>query len=111
MLSSIILLRCHRPEGSGFPPVEYLYTIGPGESGERGGHLFRLGSTSYTNFRELRQREVPRIPLLGSRVNKGIERALRAEREAPGGRSPEAYTLLLLLVVGCLVLLTFSTHR
>ena len=25
---------------------------------------------------------------LGSRVNKGIERALRAEREAPGGRSP-----------------------
>src|SRR5215208_5022509 len=71
MLSSIILLCCDGPQGSGFPPVEYLYTIGPGESGERGGHLCRLGSIPYTNFRELRKAEVqlPRIPLPRTSVN------------------------------------------
>src|SRR5918998_6068743 len=44
MLSSIILLTIDGPEESGFPPVEYLYTLGPGESSERGGHLFSLVS-------------------------------------------------------------------
>src|SRR5829696_1579579 len=68
MLSSIILLRCDGPQGSGFPPVEYLYTIGPRESGERGGHLFRLGSVPYTNYRELRLAELRRTPLPRTRA-------------------------------------------
>jgi hypothetical protein len=53
MLSSIILLlSSHWLEESGFAPLEYLYTLGPGQSGQRGGHLFLLGSILYTNFHE-----------------------------------------------------------
>jgi hypothetical protein len=72
MLSSIILLCCDGPEGSGFPPVEYLYTIGLRESGERGGHHFRLGSVLYTNYQERRKGEVRRIPLPRTPVNRPL---------------------------------------
>jgi hypothetical protein len=40
MLSSIILLCFDGPEGSGFAPVEYLYTIGPGRAAKDAGISF-----------------------------------------------------------------------